>query len=369
MVPQNHLISRTTKRAKERQRARNRKRALAHDDVELIDWGTTTSENHGELMHQDDGHAEVSELMHQADLNEWLAEPDDRDERQGDSEEWLHHIEKLTQEEMQSHAAASSSAPVVSSGQSSFEMPLRVGVEMPLCAGAPASLEPQFVQLPAPPGLAAPAVVPTTDRSSQRVVPTTDTNSQTERQYQNLSWGPVHENPDVIFEVYGTEAHAWPTDRPLKHPEDCVTHCHSITRGRPWNDKSHHDCCGDNGYLMFLISCDDECASLLASIKYGVTHSVPPWGSREPHHHGIACAHGRHRSLGIANLGKHCLEKYHGLKVNIHILSTVQCGCPNWCKKQRSRSDYESLRVQQFKDGRAAFRVAERFWLRTVCEV
>ena len=107
----------------------------------------------------------------------------------------------------------------------------------------------------------------------------------------------------------------------------------------------------------------------MASIKHGVTQGVDreraAFGDATPlYYHGIDCEHGRHRSLGIANLAKHCLEKIHDLKVNIHILSTVECGCPDNCKKLWNRPDYQQLRVQQFKDGLTAFRVAERLWLR-----
>ena len=83
--------------------------------------------------------------------------------------------------------------------------------------------------------------------------------------------------------------------------------------------------------------------------------------------HGMQCRHGRHRSLGMSNLGKHCLETLHGLTVNIELLSTAPCGCPSSCKKLRHDRSLSWPRKQELQnrwseEGIAAFETALQLW-------
>jgi hypothetical protein len=156
----------------------------------------------------------------------------------------------------------------------------------------------------------------------------------------------------------------------LMHEEDMYTECHHFERGRPFDDVRHHACCGDNGMIMELLVDDPYMPEALLDIKKKVVPAVGNERARRPGtrrtvvYHGLACNHGRHRSLCTANLARHCLQRM-GLKVNIKLYSTARCLCPNRCKKLRHNrgwAEARAIREEWLACAMRAFPKAERIW-------
>jgi hypothetical protein len=180
------------------------------------------------------------------------------------------------------------------------------------------------------------------------------------------TWSQEWRDPDVVFEIYGTEGHAKPSS--VKHKRGKFTDCHGFTKGRNWDDPDHNWCSGHNGHLLYLLVQDEECEKVLKELKAAILEPDDGFGDEEkPLHHGLRCKHARHRSVAAAIFGRHCLQKFHGLKVNIACLKTVECGCPTNCKKLKqfkmSNKWKADTRKKWAEDGKAALHLAERIWV------
>ena len=184
-------------------------------------------------------------------------------------------------------------------------------------------------------------------------------------------YGPYSdcEDPDIVLEVYGTADHAW-TNK-MEHEDGDFTDCHAFTQGRDWSDKSNHKCSGNNGYLLMCLASDPVCWEVLKDAKQKLTPELHDIAAsrgrkkkRKPHHHGLRCDHGRHRSTGIAVMIRYILM-LRGFHVNIKYLSTVPCGCPSNCKKMRGNPSYkEKQQAEWSRDGSVGLAFAERIWRR-----
>ena len=177
-------------------------------------------------------------------------------------------------------------------------------------------------------------------------------------------WG--HENwhdPDVIFEVYGQFGAGL---EQLQHEPHFCTNCMHF-KARDWNDTKNHQCCGDNGFVMFQMSLDPYAWHVLHDVKVKVNDWMEqPIPRGKPLRHGLFCAHGRHRSVASANLARFCLES-EGLKVNIELFTTAKCGCPYACKKLKHLKNTDSYQKEAIAktwmaDGCVAVQNALRIW-------
>ena len=142
-----------------------------------------------------------------------------------------------------------------------------------------------------------------------------------------------------------------------------------VTNG-PWPDRKTFTCCGFNGRILLEIALHPQFRYYLLSFKQQLKYLMD---RRKTEHEipevGVYCKSGRHRSVGVALLLAHCVERAGVYNCEALHLDLFPCGCPDQCSNLVSPGvplvrglDLDSLADEWRQDGEAALAVALRLW-------